>query len=397
MTHYSTPTITINIHSPLILGGAYIRSLDSEVSSYSHTISVVGGFLSASMAINSSISESEDWIANGLGRHIVAYGLGGEVVWEGFVDNISVNMGNITIDRGRLTEICNRCSTIYTPIIDYDPEGNPITGTEVTSVVADNESSVRKYGIWEQVVSGGTLIEDRDPITNLTPAEFLRNTYLEDHKEPEISHSPILVTEGGSEVTITIECKGYIEWLTYIYNNNIEAPFTTDVTTKITTVLAEDPNSIISTIISSIDYNGILIGMPEDSSRTAIEIISEAVELGGSNSNRWIFGIYENRIPHFHAFSSAIDYYYYISKSNQVILNLSEVEVEPWNIRPGKIIFIPDTYLGGFQPTTDFHTDPRIMYLEEITFTAPKTINLQGKRVHKFEQLQKQLGLTGGA
>lgn len=395
-TYYSTPTITISVHTPYIFGGNYIRSIDESISSYSHTISAVGGFISASISIASSEIEVDDWLTNGIGRHIVSYGVGGETVWEGFVDNVSVGMGNITISRGRLTEICNRCSVLYTPIISYDDTMNPVGGTQISTVVSDDEKSIKKYGIWEKIASAGLLITDRDPITSLTPAELLRNTYMEDHKEPEISHSAVLVADSSGDVTVTLDCKGYIEWTNnYVYNNDISAPFTTDVTAKIIAVLAEDPNDIISTSIHGIQYNGVLIGMPEDQSRNAAEVINECVEMGGSNYERWIFGIYENRTPRFEPFSSTVDYYYYMSGGNQKILNTNGTEIYPWNVRPGKIVFIPDTYLGGLI-NADLRTDPRVMYLEQVVFTAPNTISLEGKKVYTFDRMSKQFGLTGG-
>lgn len=398
---YRNYSITVNLHNPLIMGGASIRSIEKELNSYSHTISAAGGFTSASITINISPDEIDDWITYGLGRHIVSYGSGGEVVWEGFVDNISINLGNDTIERGRLTEICNRCMATYTPVTTDPDTADPVSGTTTSTVVADDILSIKKYGIWEQIISGGSIAGVGDNVEEelldiLAKADYMRDLYLSEYKNPETSHNPIIGIDSGGSITLTLDCKGYIEWLKYVYNYTPENVLqeSIEIYNKIIAVIDEDPNNIISRLQSFISYNPLLINAIEDKDRDALTIINEAVSIGDINNNRWIFGIYEDRVPYYNKISSSIDYLYYTSSKIQKIVSLDNSEVLPWNVRPGKLLFLADAIVGDIPDLSDPRSDPRTMLIEEINYTAPDTVNISGKKIKNFEQLQASQGLA---
>lgn len=396
---YRNYSITVALSEPLILGGKNIGTMDDELTSYSHTISLVGGFTSASISMNINPSEIDGWISKGLGRHIAVYGTGGEIIWEGFVDNISIDMGNDTIEVGRLTEICNRCMVTYTPVTTTK-EGDQVSGTTTTTEAADNETSKKKYGIWEQVVSGGSIKGVGDDIQEqildiYAKARDMRDLYLNDHKKPETSHNPIVGIDSGGSITLTIDCKGYIEWLNYVYNFVLPdiVSFSVEISDKIAKIIIEDPNNIISRSIANLKFNGMTINDIEDSDRTARTIIDEAVSIGDINNLPWMFGIYENRVPCYGPISTTIDYLYYVSATMQKVTTPQSLEVMPWNVRPGKILFFPDTVLGSLLETVDLFSDPRAMVIEEVSFTAPDTINFSGKKIRRFDQLMAAQGL----
>lgn len=398
---YRNYSITVALFQPLVTGGDYIRTLDNELSSYSHTISSAGGFTSASISINISPNDIDDWILHGLGRHIVAYGTGGEIIWEGFVDNISINLGNDTIERGRLTEICNRCMITYTPVTVVTESEQKVSGTTTNTDVEDNVTSQEKYGIWEQVVSGGSIVGVGDDVQEqlldiYAKARYMRALYLEENSEPETNHNPIVGVNSGGNITMTLDCKGYIEWFNYIYNYTPEndADEQVEISEKISLIIIDDPNNIISRIIANLEYNGMIISKGEDKDRTAKEIIEEAVSIGDINSQPWMFGIYENRVPFYNPISTTTDYMYYVSSQMQKLVSYeTSSEIMPWNARPGKLLFLPDTVSGSF-PESDNRSDPRMMVVEEINFTAPDTLNISGKKIRKFDQLLASQGLV---
>jgi hypothetical protein len=366
-------------------GGSFIRTLDEEISSYSHTIVCDGGFKTATVSLKEPNELIDDWIANGIGRHIICHGPGGGTIWEGFVDNVSVNYGGISVERGRLTDLCNRVSATYTPIID-DTVDPPITGTTTETVIAEDSESQAKYGIWEKIISAGTVLD--------ADAEYVRDAFLQEYKELEVSHQ-ISMGGGGGDITVSLDCKGYIEWLGNYAYNDITVPLSVEASTKVTSVLASDPNDIISPDMGEIDYNGILVPSYEDKNRMGSEIINEIVTYGDINDNRWMFGIYEDRIAHYKAIPSTVEYLHYMGAEAQQILNVAYGEVKPWNVRPGKICVIPDTVIGRFTMYTGIRLDPRVMFLEQITFTAPNGIELQGKKIRNLAQLMAKMGLSG--
>jgi len=386
-TYEKSITITVVSHYPLVRGGKFYKVLDRAIESYSHTISAESGFETCDISMNVSETEADEWIANGLGRHIVCYGAEGNIVWEGYVDSVSVQLGGLTIERGKLSEICNRCSVEYTPIIGYDEEtGEPITGTPTTTIIAEDLESQEKYGIWEQVIAGGTV--------EATEAEYRRDTYLEDNKEPEITHQPSIRPGSNSgDIKLSLNCKGYIYWLdNYVYEFG-DYDLSIEASDKIKAVLSADPNGVISTDQNLITYNGVLVNAFENTSRMALEVINDAVSVGDINDNRWIFGIYENRRAVYKAIPTTIEYLHYIGTSGQKIEDINNTEVYPWNVRPGKFAIIPDVLIGRLPLYTQLRKDQRISFIEQITYTAPYGLDVQCKKIRNLDQYLAKLGV----
>lgn len=294
-------------------------------------------------------------------------------------------MGNITIERGRLTDLCNRCMVVYTPIID--PDANPpTTGTTTETLIAEDEDSQRIYGIWEKVVSGGTALPEN--------ADYIRDTFLEENKNLQLTHHPVIGQTGG-DVTVSLECRGYKEFLSYVYNYLSDPALSIEASEKIIDILEADPNDVISSDMHYINYNGVLVLDYEDQNRPAIEVINETVGFGDINYLRWVFGIYEDRKAHYRAIPETIEYLHYIATESQKILNLHNAEISLWNVRPGKICVIPDTIIGQEPMYTGVRTDPRVMFIESVTYTAPGSIDLQGRKIRNLDQLLAQLGVSG--
>src|SRR5512139_11401 len=304
--------IGINVHNPLVRGGTFLYSIPHLVGSYSHTISALGGFSEATIQFSGDQTFIEDWYTDGIGRHIVINNQGGKVVWEGFVNSIEANLGAYSATRGPLLNIANRASAMYTPIIDelVDP---PVVGTETETVITEDLNSQQRYGIWEKVISAGQVLDE--------DAEYIRDTFLEDNREPEVNAS--ITLGGGSDITsVTLNCRGYIDWLNYAYNDPTENSVT--ATTKIAAVITAEPNSVFSTDQSGIDDNGILVWAYEDGNRMAKAIVDEIVSMGDINDNRWLYGCYEDQKVFYYAAPTTADYSTHLTHPQQtVFLNRS--------------------------------------------------------------------------
>lgn len=384
-SHDTIKEVSIQVCSPIISGGHPIRIVTDEIETYGHVIASDGGFISAEISMKANLEIADEWLSDGLGRHIQVNGHAGDTAWEGFVNKVSINFGNYTIERGNLTDVCNRCLVLYTPIIDWDPEsGEPITGVATETIIAEDEDSQKKYGIWEQAISGGVLLPE--------DAEYLRDVYLNENKDPVITHSPTIFSEGGSDVVITLSCRGYIDWLNnYIYTN--DAPTSTTVEDKIIDVLDADPNNIISTDQTAIEVNGVLVSAFEDQNRTASTIINEAVAMGDIYGNRWLFGIYEDRKPVYKAIPDTLEYYTYISSESQRVTNLGNGTIASYAIRPGKFTMIKDVVMGKLTIYTQLRVDERVMFIEQVEYEAPSKVDLRGSKVSTYAQLLARIGL----
>jgi hypothetical protein len=386
-SHEQLKELLIMVFSPIISGGTLIRSITDDIDSYSHVIAADGGYLSAEIKIKANLDIADEWLSEGLGRHIEVKGVMGEEAWIGFVNTISVNFGNYTISRGPLTDVCNRCLVLYVPIIDPNADP-PVTGTQTETIIAEDIDSQKKYGIWEQAISGGTLLDDE--------AESLRDVYLNENKNPATSHSPTIFDEGGSDVIITLSCRGYIDWLNnYIYENRV-APISTTADDKIKSVLLADPNVVVSTDVRLIEFNGILVPSWEDQNRSASTVINEIVSAGDIIGNRWLFGVYEGRQAVYKAIPTEVEYYHYIGAENQRIVNIGYGEIPLYSVRPGKFAMIKDVVIGKLTNYSQLRIDERVVFIEQITYTAPAKIEMQGKKVGTYSQLLARLGLFGG-
>jgi hypothetical protein len=382
--------ITLEVFTPLVQGEEPIGSITSDVDSYTHSIAANGGYMSASFTINGNRETVEDWVEFGLGRHVRAHAPDGRIIWEGFVDTVSATIGGITTTRGPLVNICNRVSVMYTPIIENSTGTSttqPITGTPTETVIVQDTDSQRKYGIWEKVINSGNMLPD--------DAEFLRDLFLVENAYPD---GNCTISFGGetNSLSVTVTCKGYIEWLGYVYND-VTLDISTTVTAKLEDVIDADPNNLFSSTASAttIDTNMVLAHQWEDQNRTAITIINELVSYGGGSDDRWLFGIYGNRIVHFNQAPTAVEYVYYVLDNSQHIETMTGETIHPWDILPGKWISMLDLMYGSTVTSIDAHGDTRSFFIEQVDFTAPNTVSINGQKVRKLPQYLARMGLGG--
>jgi hypothetical protein len=378
--------ITIAAFMPLVQGGAQVGTITEEVESYSHSIAANGGFISASFTINGNREMLEDWIEYGLGRHIQAHAPDNRIIWEGFVDSMSATVGGVTTTHGPLVNIANRVSVMYTPIIDTGTTP-PITGTPTETVIAEDTDSQDKYGIWEKIVSTG----------NMLPADaiFLRDLFLKENAYPDGSCTVSIGQETGT-MSVTVSCRGYIDWFGYVYND-ITTPLSVTVTTKLKDVIDADPNNFFSSSDSktTIFANLVLTISYEDQNRTARTIIEELLSFGGGSDDRWLFGIYADRIVRFNQAPTAVEYVYYLVDNSQRIETKTGEVVPVWDVLPGKWISLLDFMYGSAITDLDAHGDPRSFFIEQVDYTAPNTISISGQKVRKLPQYLAKMGLGG--
>jgi hypothetical protein len=385
---FSGTGLSIDVKIPYVQGTDAIGNYTDNINSYTHTISASGGFTSASFTTTGNESFAENWLEYGLGRHITVYGSSLEIVWEGFVNQLDINMGGVSFSRGPLTNLGNRVMGTYTPIIDYTG-GEPITGTTTETLVVDNEDSQLKYGIWEKIINIGTAEPEE--------ADYARDLFLSENCVPE-GFPSINLSDNSGEISISVQCRGYIDWLDYVYNlGEVEVDgvsiFSSD---KIIAILAEDPNNIISTSYDKIYFNGVLVIDKELDNRTAKTIIDEILTYGGGNDDRWTFGIYANRKPVYQQIPTEVEYIYYKNNLNQAIETISGGILKPWNVLPCKWVAVPDVMSSSGIKVNAPRNDLRVFFAEEVTYTAPDQVSISGAKVRKLEQYLAKLGLGGG-
>lgn len=384
-TTFKQTGITISYSDPLLKLGrqSHLGSLSDKIDSYTHEIRSVGGYYSASMSFKTNDVISQDWIINGVGRHIQVFNFAQQTVWEGLVDKVTLNIGNFSITVGPLItkEVANRVRIKYSAV-DYTISP-PATGLTLTSVAVNNTVSQGKYGIIERMLSGNELTE--------ALAESIRDSWLTEHSFPPIVVSSTLL--GNSEPTLTIDCLGYWSYLnTWTYTNNVEGSQT--IREKILAVLQDSPNDIFSTNYTRISNNETEVAEQESSGRTPETILTELTSLGDSSNSRYMIGVYANRQLVYEPIPTEVGYIQYVGSG---VSTLDGRVVNPWDIVPGKWVY----YVGFLRPRPIPHSlaslasDPGSGLVESVTFTAPGDVSMTSARFSKLDQLFARMGMSG--
>lgn len=376
--------ISIVASQPLWVGVDAVQDgLEGIVDALDFESVAFGGFKSARMSAQMRPEELLAWLQNGLGRHIDISSHTLTKAWEGFVDRITVEIGGAQITVGPLTNIINRMAVVY-QTVQYNTQP-PIGGQRARLAAANNTNSQAVYGIQEGTLSGGTG----------TAAEMaeLQSIFLAERAWAETSHA---ISFGkGQAPTVTIECLGYNELLKKYYYTNTANYGTVNAHTFIQTVLAADPNSLYSDY-SGLESNTIQISEYADEDKPAANLIQDTVARGDASNNRWLFGVYEDRRPIYAVAPTTIEYYLYMRDNGQWIETPDGARVMPWDVRPGKWLFVPDL-LPVVPPADSLRQDVRAVFIESVRYSAPWGLSINGGKTNKADQKLAKLGLGGTA
>ena len=358
-------------------------ALAATLVSYHHDILADGGWWSADITFSAALEDAAVWFENGLNRHIEVYNASLENIWAGFVNQVTLSAGTLSAVRGPLMDVTNRVSVTYTPILDATTVP-PIEGSETTTTIEDNDDSQALYGILEEVVSGGKLLDDG----TTDDAVQLRDTYLAENALPQASEE-IDISRSGA-VTVQLDCLGYVHrFQKYIYQDTTAA--TVQVDAKIPLVIAADPNGLFSTDYSQIATNAVLTSRYEDDNRMAWDVLMQEVALGDAAYTRYTLGVYQDQQIVYAAVPTTATYQHSIlSQEMQVEQYGSGTPVAPWDVLPARWLFLYDFLPGRGQPAA-LRDDPRFVFIESVRFTAPNTVQLAGQKFSRIPQMIAQL------
>jgi hypothetical protein len=193
----------------------------------------------------------------------------------------------------------------------------------------------------------------------------------------------------------TIECLGYYHWLG-AYTVDLSTTDLQDADAKVQAVLSSDPNNLFSTDTTYINSNTTQVGAQDQEYRTALSVIAGIVALGDASFNRWVFGFGPNQRPFYNTIATDTMYQRRLSDPEQrlEIFGTSN-QVLPWDARAGEWVFYTDLLVGRTRDATNFRADPRYLFTEQTTFTAPWGLTLRGAKVTRLAQLLKRQGLGG--
>jgi hypothetical protein len=387
MSHKQEFSPTITAFNPIIGGSPdnyilpgtpVLPTLARQIENYSHTIQAIGGYWSAQFKINTNQRELEKWITEGLGRHIEVTDSASVIIWEGFVNKVSTSIGPLDFVAGPMMDVDNDVDLEYTTL---DTTGvTPVFGAQ-KQLSQDDTDSIAKYGYWPTSLSGGDISDAR-------AADQLA-TYLLENAYPTNSKSVNLGSANAPQVSV--ECLGYI----YMYDKmpyDAAAGVDIDLSDKIIAVLDAQLNDVIDTSWSRITSNTRQVAPYENRQNSGWQVIKRLLSFGDASYNRYLFGIYANQMPVYEQAPMTLEYQQQLSDPEQKITTLGGGRVLPWHVLPGKWLAFSDFLVGEAEPD-DLRQDPRAMFIESVTYTAPWGLQLRGGKTDTFAQKLAQTGL----
>jgi len=372
--------VSVNVQDTLRKGRGDLGYLTDEIAGWNHTSAANGGYLTAACNVVAHPNVIDEWLENGLGRWITLNDEGGNVCWRGFVDQVSANIAGLQIVRGPMTGIGNRAQMVYSTV---DTTTTPPTvGVRARTTQTDDTASQMLYGIWQKVLScGGTTAADAAQVQAL---------YLQEFSVPQTTKT---LTMGGGGMSMSLNLKGAWYWLA-AYIANFTTTGTTNLSSRLTGILALDPNGVFSTDYSNVTANTYQVKAYSNDDKNGMSALTELLTPGDAAFNRYTAGFYGQEVMFYTAMPGILEYITSLSDPNQEITRPSGVIVRPWEVQPAKWLQISDLMVGR-SADVDPRDDPRNIFIEQVTYTAPYSVQLNGAKVGTLSQVLAQKGISG--
>lgn len=364
--------------------GQHVESFTEQIETYKQTLRALGGYWEARFRINMGREQIEQWLEERLGWHVEVYDEAQLTIFEGFVNRMDAAIGGFAVTRGPLVQSANRVSVVYSLV---DTATTPPTfGVRTTTTVAEDAAPQQRYGIIQRVLSAGGCAT--------AAADQVRDTWLAENSRPRTTKRWTNVPAGRSSLTVTVY--GYVRLMEcYVYEYT-GATDTEALETKLARVLDQDPNALLSSANASIvSAASINVTRYDHKQRTAWAVTKDLVARGDGNDDRYIFGVWANRRSVYALAPDVPEYHTRMSDAAQRVETPTGIRVYPWNVLPGKWMLVTDFLVGRVPPMADPRQDPRALFIEQATYTAPWTLALQAGRVDRADQMLAQRGLSG--
>jgi len=198
---------------------------------------------------------------------IEIYGDDGDIVWWGFVNRITIPIG----DQQRLGLGLNE---LYNYIVVTYNQGDTAAGSDT--------NSINEYGQKEKFIN--------DTIATQTQGEAKRDLYLLDHKfaKPELEFS------GGND-DVSIECYGWNTTLGWKYYSD-DTTSNTANETQIESIVTDAGQFLAGTIVEG--ASGLTSTPLRDGTNTALFYINQLLSAGTSNTQPYLSVVDKNRYLH---------------------------------------------------------------------------------------------------
>lgn len=358
---------------------AYIGELSGFVSMYKHVLGADGGYLSMELGISQVRESLADWYEYGLGRDVTVYDHTAGVTFEGFVNEIEISDGDSSLVRGPLMDITNSVNVTYSTI--DNTVSPPILGGQANAGPANDAASQALFGVLARTLSTGGM--------SASEASQLIDTFLRENKDPKNAQE--LVSGASSNVSITIRVLGY----GYLLDMQYYADAATGNSNASAIVIAVASNNVhLSSDYLNVVANTLQVSSYRAGKDRASAVIKDVVERGDASDNRWVFGVLDGRKTYYSPRATTISYVRRLADPSRNYYTLGEELVYPWNVMPGRWTYVPD-FIPGVGLVSALEQDPRAIFGETVTYTAPWKVDMKGGQTATLPQKLAKLGLSG--
>lgn len=386
-SYFETNGLVIDMYKPAIdpgvsydPNGQHMRQVRSPAT-YQQQLEAIGGYWAMQFTLTDDMIELEGWIPDTLNQHVEVHDAALEVVWEGFVNQISISSGGFSFVKGPLLQIGNEVNLGYSTV---DTTTIPPTmGERDFTTYATHVASQTRYGtIYKLLSTGGVPVGQADQ---------LRDSWLAQHSRlrPTKKWSSI----GGANPTLTVDCLGYVHRLNYPYRQ-VAQTLEYDLDDKMADILDYCPDGLFSSANATIATNTFQVIRYENQYRLALPLIKSLLAVGDATDARYLFRVGKGRYVTYEAAPTEVEYIQNRSDAEQKVTTIHGDEVPQWRVQPGKWLLFPDFLVGTdvSQPPED---DPRAMFIESVMYTIPNQLELIGSTTYTIDQKLGQLGLMG--
>lgn len=322
-----------------------------ELDSYEHSIVATGGFESARWGFTAPWEQALAWLGRLMSQAIV-YGPDGEIVWEGFLETVEVQLGQESRSR-TLRGMANRMRSRYTTVLD----------TPGVTPTASDATSQARYGIVDGVLSL--------PRSTAAAAASLRDKELARRKNPIKGGNTTIATGDLGDVHVTLSFSGWYYALARILTAN-SATSTAVTTAQIATLLAayNAVQPYFSTVTADIAASGVSETQYIAPDTSYLDKIESLLAIGNSAGQRLAWGVYAGRRFRVAQWAGAtpntIAYRRYLGDA--FVYGPGHGVIMPWNVRPDAMYEVVD--LLDVSPVTAQPDAAAHDYIERVTFSA---------------------------
>lgn len=306
--------------------GAFLEDVGPLLESYEHSITRTGGFEGLSVDLVTDLDTARRWLTRLL-CPVICYGPAADVIWEGYLAEVSLAVGNERLTLG-LSELANAVRVRYQPDI----------GAQVATAFATDADSTATYGRKELIYSGSGM--------STTAAIALRDTLLGQRRWPVSSRAGGAGSKAeAGEVKLSLSGAGWascLSWLTTSSSTSAVAVTTTQLQNLITAYVATNP-------FYSTDYRGVASSGLSDTQwiepdTTYQAKIARLMSLGNSAGELLAWGCYEGRRWKVNTWAGATPttIAYRRSLGDGTIYDAYGAPVAPWLVRPDAMYQVVD-------------------------------------------------------